>query len=277
MGARTALETNDEQGRRRWARPLVAGALVVAGVGALGGGALAAAVAPSPFPGPTNCGALHQRFGGDSPWTEIRFSTLPDEGGSKTAKAKGVTVTVTRTGLATFDWRASGGIDLVWVNAGEPPVASSAAYRYDPPREATADRGLSGTNGQDPLDHVLFCFDEDAPPSTTATTAVTTPPTSEAPATTAAPPTTEAPATTPPTSAPPATTRPPTVRSLPEQENPVPQATPVPRQVTPTTAPAPARLPETGSSSGPLLGLGLLLVGLGVVSMAWTRKAPDAA
>ena len=104
-------------------------------------------------------GAPRPRFGGDAPWTEIRFSTLPTVGNTKTGSAGGATVTVTRTGPSTFNWQSSNSIDLVWVDAGDPPHASSAAYRYDPPTEATGDSGLSGTDGQDPLDHVLVCFD----------------------------------------------------------------------------------------------------------------------
>lgn len=254
-------------------RATVAGGLVVAGVGVLASGALAASVAPSPADGPTSCARLSERFDGGAAWTEIRFSALPAVGGSATAKAKGVQVTVTRTSETTLGWHATAPIDLAWVNAGKPPASHSAAYRYRP--AATADKGLTGTNGQDSLDHALFCFAAASP-------ATTEPPTT-APATTAAPPTTE-----------PATSEPPTVTVIPPDEPLVPPTVPeaitrwepqisrtpalsIPRQtsrsVTTTAAP---RLPETGSSSGPLVVAGFGLVGLGIVALGATRR-PKAA
>ena len=129
------------EGRRRAGRwqLLVAGGLV--GLGVVGGAS--GAMAATPFPGPTGCAALSQRFGGGAAWTEIRFSSLPDTGGSRTASAHGVTVTITRTGPTSISWQASDGIDVVWVNAGKPPNASSAAYVYQP--EATADSGLTAS------------------------------------------------------------------------------------------------------------------------------------
>ena len=201
------------EGRRRAGRwqLLVAGGLVGLGVVGVASGAMAA----TPFPGPTGCAALSQRFGGGAAWTEIRFSSLPDTGDSRSASARGVTVTITRTSPTSISWQASDGIDVVWVNAGRPPNASSAAYVYQP--EATADSGLTGIGAQDPLDHVLVCFDLEQP-------ATTAPPVTE-PATTAPPvtePPTTAPLTTEPLIAPPpsppptsAVTEPPTVLSVP--------------------------------------------------------------
>ena len=206
------------EGRRRAGRwqLLVAGGLVGLGVVGVASGAMAA----TPFPGPTGCAALSQRFGGGAAWTEIRFSSLPDTGDSRSASARGVTVTITRTSPTSISWQASDGIDVVWVNAGKPPNASSAAYVYQP--EATADSGLTGIGAQDPLDHVLVCFDPDQPATTAppvtepATTATTEPPPTEPPTT--APLTTEPligpPSPPPPTSA---ATEPPTVLSVPAQ------------------------------------------------------------
>ena len=206
------------EGRRRAGRwqLVVAGGLVGLGVVGVASGAMAA----TPFPGPTGCAALSQRFGGGAAWTEIRFSSLPDTGDSRSASARGVTVTITRTSPTSISWQASDGIDVVWVNAGRPPNSSSAAYVYQP--EATSDAGLSGIGAQDPLDHVLVCFDPEQP-------ATTAPPVTE-PTTRAAdrpqPPPTEppttAPLTTQPLIGPPpspaadrATTEPPTVLSVP--------------------------------------------------------------
>lgn len=266
-------ETSEQPAPRRTAtrraavRATVAGGLVVAGVGALASGALAAAVAPSPADGPTSCARLSERFNGGAAWTEIRFSTLPAVGESATGKAKGVLVTITRTSDTTLGWHSSAPIDLAWVNAGKPPASHSAAYHYRP--AATADKGLTGTNGQDSLDHALFCFGG------------------------ASPATTEPPATVPPTSEP-ATPEPPTVTVIPPDESLVPPTVPeaitrwepqisrtpapsTPRQtsrsVTTTVVP---RLPETGSSSGPLVVAGLGLLGLGIVALGATRRPKTA-
>ena len=257
------------EGRRRAGRwqLLVAGGLVGLGVVGLASGAMAA----TPFPGPTGCAALSQRFGGGAAWTEIRFSSLPDTGGSRTASAHGVTVTITRTGPTSISWQASDGIDVVWVNAGKPPNATSAAYDYQP--EATADSGLSGIGAQDPLDHVLVCFD---PEQSTTTAPPVTEPATTAPPTTA--PLTTQPLIGPPPSPPPtsATTEPPTVLSVPPQTPSTPRQAPPseapPRVVTPAPATA-VMLPKTGSVTAPLVGLGASLVGLGLVTLGFARRS----
>jgi hypothetical protein len=275
--------------RRRFPlRVAAAGFLAGAGVLVLASGALAANVAARPYNGPTNCAALHQHFGSGGPWTEIRFSDLPDAGGSKTGRARGVTVTIVRTSATSFDWQASDGIDLVWVNAGVPPNGSSAAYLYDPPAEATADSGLTGVAGRDPLDHVLFCFDTAEAPTTPPTTSATTAPATTTATTTAtsvattpppppptevtAPPTTQAPPVpTVPRNVPPATaatTTPATVRSVPQTSNPGPTPAPTP------TGETTLALPETGVDAATLFAVGASLLGAGLVILASVRRRP---
>jgi hypothetical protein len=211
---------------------------------------------------------LSQRFGGGAAWTEIRFSSLPDTGDSRTASARGVTVTITRTSPTSISWEATAGIDVVWVNAGKPPNASSAAYVYQP--EATSDAGLTGIGAQDPLDHVLVCFDDE---QETTTPAVTEEPTTA--------PLTTQPLIGPPPSPPPsppstsATTQPPTVLSVPPQTPSTPRqppAAPPPPVVTPAPAPA-VMLPKTGPVTAPLVGLGASLVGLGLVTLGFARRS----
>jgi LPXTG-motif cell wall-anchored protein len=278
--------------RRRFPlRVAVAGFLAGAGVLVLASGAYAARVAARPYNGPTNCAALHQRFGSGGPWTEIRFADLPDTGGSKTGRARGVTVTIVRTSPTTLDWQASDGIDLVWVNAGVPPNGSSAAYLYDPPGEATSDSGLSGVAGRDPLDHVLFCFDTDEAPTTSpttapATTTATTTATSVAPP--PPPPEVTTPSSTPPvptvprkvtpaTPAPPtttATTPPATVRSVPQTSHPNPAPSPAPVPTPTPTSESELQLPETGVDAATLFAVGASLLGAGLVVLASVRRRP---
>jgi LPXTG-motif cell wall-anchored protein len=271
-------------------RVAAAGFLAGAGVLVLASGAFAASVAARPYNGPTNCAALHQHFGSGGPWTEIRFSDLPDVGGTKTGRARGVTVTIVRTSPTSLDWQASDGIDLVWVNAGVPPNGSSAAYLYDPPAEATADSGLTGVAGRDPLEHVLFCFDTaeapTTPPTTVpATTTATTTATSVAPPPPPPPPTEvtlppspppvptvprKVPLSPPSTSATtaPATTPPATVRSVPQTSNPGPTPTPTP------TSESALRLPKTGVDAATLFAVGASLLGAGLVILASVRRRP---
>ncbi len=155
-------------------------------------------------------------------------------------------------------------------------TASSAAYVYQP--EATSDAGLTGIGAQDPLDHVLVCFDPEqpattAPPVTEPTAAAT----DRAAAATdraahhgaADHPAADRPAAAAPP--PPPTTEPPTVLSVPAQTPTTPgQATPrqappqeaPPRVVTPAPATA-VMLPKTGSVTAPLVGVGRVAGGPG--------------
>ncbi len=271
MSSPTSPADEDRPTRRRHGlRVGLAVATVVSGVltAAMASGA---SVGPVPFPGPTGCTQLAQRFGG-GPYTEIRFSTLPAVGATKTATRAGVTVTVTRLTPSTMAWQASDGVDLVFVNAGSAPSASSAVYRYEP--EATSDTGLGGINPSDVLDHVVVCFDHDEPVTTVPTTTTTS--TTTVPPVTTTPPLQTTPTTSPPPTVP-ATTRPPIVRCANPPTCQI-ERVPPPWRTPPTTTPATTvvvpRLPETGTDSTPLAlaGAAFTILGLATVALGRPRR-----
>lgn len=255
-GAPSAVRFAARSGRRAWlaaAAGLVAGAFMVAS-------ALPAAAQDGPEdgsedavtssvqivpeapeaggdgagPGPTSCTQLAVKYGDGTPWHEIRFSTVPEVGASKTAGSAGVTATITRLSPGTMSFVATAGIRLVFVNAGRYPRESNAVFRYDPPTRGAS--GLSGTVPSDIIDHVLLCFG--SIPATTIP--ATTVPGAASPATTST-----------------ATTQPAVVR-----------AHVVAR---PVLQPQLPQLPETGAgTSAPTLA-GLVLIAMGTVAMALAR------
>ena len=174
-GGGTGLQRSEELGR--WADraragdepagwQLRGGGRARGAPGVVGVASASRAMAATPFPGPTGCAALEpalrRRRGLDRDPVLVAARR-----GRHAARrtARGVTVTITRTGPTSIAWQASDGIDVVWVNAGKPPNASSAAYVYQP--EATRRLGSAvGIGAQDPLDHVLVCFDPEQPATT---------------------------------------------------------------------------------------------------------------
>jgi hypothetical protein len=102
-------------------------------------------------------------------------------------------------GGQVFDWTSNIGVDAVIAKGGP----NSNVYTYSP--ESTGDTGLHApTNASGKfagLSHISFCYDVEAPTTTTPST--TTPPTTTPPSTSSSTTTTETPSTsTPPTSTP---------------------------------------------------------------------------
>jgi LPXTG-motif cell wall-anchored protein len=152
-----------------------------------------------------------------------------------------LTVTLVVTG-ATFNWTSNIGVDVVIVKGGP----NSNVYTYDP--ESTGDTGLHAPinpNTGEPfgLSHISFCYDVEQP--TTSTTSTSTTSTSTTSTST-------------------------TSTTVPDTTSTTMGATTSSAGVSPTTVPPPGELPRTGSTTGPMLGLGaaLLAGGAGLVGFA---------
>jgi hypothetical protein len=158
---------------------MAAGALLI--VGGLPGTAGATHVTPTQVPGNATCPAGT---------TELKVE--PVESGTFTDGTLTVTLVVTGN---TFSFTSNIGVDVVIVKGG--PNAN--VYTYDPPGpESTGDTGLSApinpkTGVPFGLSHISFCYDVEAPTTTTTTAPTTT-------TSTTAPPTTTTSTTAPPTS-----------------------------------------------------------------------------
>ena len=147
-----------------------------------------------------------------------------------------LTVTLVVTG-ATFSFTSNIGVDVVIVKGGP----NSNVYDYRP-GESTGDTGLhapANASGQPAgLSHVSFCYDVEQP--TTSTTSTSTTSTST------------------------------TSTTVADTTSTTMGATTSSAGVSPTTVPPPSELPRTGSTTGPMLGLGaaLLAGGAGLVGFA---------
>jgi hypothetical protein len=163
---------------------MAAGALLI--VGGLPGTAGATHVTPTQVSGNATCPAGT---------TELKVE--PVESGTFTQGALTVTLVVTGN---TFSFTSNIGVDVVIVKGGP----NSNVYDYRP-GESTGDTGLhapANASGQFAgLSHVSFCYDVEAPTTTTTTAPTTTTSTTAPPTSTTTPSTTTPSTSTPPTSA----------------------------------------------------------------------------
>jgi LPXTG-motif cell wall-anchored protein len=210
---------------------MAAGALLI--VGGLPGTAGATHVDPTEEPGNAKCPAGT---------TELKVE--PVESGTFSDGTLTVTLVVTGD---TFSWTSNIGVDVVIVKGGN----VSNVYTYDP--ESTGDTGLHAPinpNTGEPfgLSHVSFCYDVEQPTTSTTSTSTTSTSTTSTSTTSTSTTSTTVPDTT-------STTMGATTSSA---------------GVSPTTVPPPGELPRTGSTTGPMLGLGaaLLAGGAGLVGFA---------
>jgi hypothetical protein len=222
---------------------MVAGAVIL--VSALAGRAEADHVEPDLVDGNPTCGDVTPA---GEEW--ISFKLEGPQSGTFTDGTLEVTVEITGTDDGqVFDWTSNIGVDAVIVKGG--PNAN--VYFYDP--EDTSDTGLHAPLNETNnmffgLSHIDFCYDVEDEETTTTTEEETTTTTEEETTTT-----TEEETTT--------TTEEETTTTAPEEET----TTTAPEEETTTTTAAPMEeLPRTGSSSGPMVGLGagLLAIGAGL-------------
>jgi len=170
-------------------------------------------------------------------WTE--FKVEPVEDGTFSDGTLTVTIDVTDTDDGpVFDWTSNIGVDAVFVKGGP----GGLLYLYDPPAESTGDTGLHApVNPQNDkffgLSHLSFCYDKDQATTTTSTTTTSTSTTS-----TSTTSTTMGESTT----------------------------TTAMGAVTSTTPSG--ELPVTGSTAGPMLGLGAALLVGGAALVGYARR-----
>jgi LPXTG-motif cell wall-anchored protein len=166
-------------------------------------------------------------------WIELKVEPVVD--GTFTDGTLEVTIVVRDTPDGpVFDWTSNIGVDAVFVKGG--PIGGTL-YLYDPPAESTGDTGLhSPVNPQNGkfsgLSHLSFCYDKDQATTTSSTTSTSTSTTS----------TTIGESTT--TTAMGAVT---------------------------TTTPS-GELPRTGSTAGPMLGIGAALLVGGAALVGYARR-----
>jgi LPXTG-motif cell wall-anchored protein len=234
----------DQPSRRRHAlvglASMVAGLviLVAAPTGNVGAAPQQATPSTSVVPGNPTCGALAPA---GTSWTE--FKVEPVEDGTFSDGTLTVTLVVSDTADGpVFDWTSNIGVDAVFVKGGP----NGTLYLYDPPAESTGDTGLHAPVNPNNdkffgLSHVSFCYDKDQ--ATTTTTGSTTSTTGSTTTTTMGGSTTST--------------------TLGESTT-----TTAIGAVT-TTTPS-GELPRTGSTAGPMLGIGaaLLVGGAGLVGYA---------
>ena len=215
----------------------MAGAVIL--VSALAGRAEADHVEPEFVEGNQTCGSLAPE---GVTWIELKVEPVMDGTDSDGVLTVTIDVRDTEDG-PVFDWTSNIGVDAVFVKGGP----DGNLYQYDPPTESTEDTGLHApVNPANDmffgLSHVSFCYDVEDEETTTTTEKDTTTTTEEETTTT-----TEKGATT----------------TAPEEE-------------TTTTAAPMEELPRTGSSSGPMVGLGagLLAIGAGLVGATRLLRRP---
>jgi hypothetical protein len=172
-------------------------ALIVAGVVGVGVGwavssdpsGAQAATTSTVIPGNPTCAAG---------LTELKVEPVADGTFSDGTLTVTVDVRDTPDGQV-FDWTSNIGVDQVIAKGGPAGIV----YTYDP--EATGDTGLHAPENRSGnfagLSHISFCYDVEAPTTTSTTTTTTAPTTTTtAPTTSTTTPTTAPPTTTPPTS-----------------------------------------------------------------------------
>jgi LPXTG-motif cell wall-anchored protein len=177
-------------------------------------------------------------------WTELKVEPVVD--GTFTDGVLTLTIDVRDTADGpVFDWTSDIGVDAVFVKGG--PVGGTL-YLYDPPAESMGDTGLhtpvNSMNGKfSGLSHISFCYDtEQGRTSTTAEETTST--TAEETTSTTVEETTS--------------------RTVGESTTTV-------GAVTPTTTPG-GGLPRTGSTVGPMLGIGAALLLGGGLLVAYARR-----
>ncbi|MGH9230629.1 MAG: LPXTG cell wall anchor domain-containing protein [Acidimicrobiales bacterium] len=233
---------------------MVAGAVILVAA-PLGNAGATAQQQPTPstsvVDGNPTCGDL---VPAGTSWIELKVE--PVEDGTFTEGMLTVTVDVSDTPDGpVVDWTSNIGVDAVFVKGGP----NGTLYLYDPPAESTGDTGLHApvnpNNGKFfGLSHLSFCYDEDR--ATTTTTEEETTTTTEKETTT----TTEKETTT-------TTGGPTTTTTMGESTT-----TTAMGDVTTTTVAPSDGLPRTGSTAGPMLGLGAALLAGGAALVGYARR-----
>jgi LPXTG-motif cell wall-anchored protein len=235
---------------------MVAGAVILVAA-PLGNAGATAQQQPTPstsvVDGNPTCGDLAPE---GSSWIEVKVD--PVEDGTFGDGTLEVTIEVTETDDGdplVFNWTSNIGVDAVFVKGGD----NGLLYVYDPPAESTGDTGLHApvnpNNGKFfGLSHLSFCYDEDR--ATTTSTEEETTTTTEEETTT----TTEKETTT--------TTGESTTTSTEEETT----TTTAMGDVTTTTVAPSDGLPRTGSTAGPMLGIGAALLAGGGALVGYARR-----
>jgi LPXTG-motif cell wall-anchored protein len=228
----------DQPSRRRHAliglASMVAGLviLVAAPTGNVGAAAQQATPSTSVVDGNPTCGALAPA---GASWTEFKVEPVADGTFSDGTLTVTIDVTDTEDG-PVFDWTSNIGVDAVFVKGGP----GGLLYLYDPPAESTGDTGLHApVNPQNDkffgLSHLSFCYDKDQATTTTSTTTTSTTSTST------------------------------TSTTMGESTT-----TTAMGAVTSTTPSG--ELPVTGSTAGPMLGIGAALLVGGAALVGYARR-----
>jgi LPXTG-motif cell wall-anchored protein len=228
----------DQPSRRRHAliglASMVAGLviLVAAPTGNVGATAQQATPSTSVVEGNPTCGDLAPA---GASWTEFKVEPVADGTFSDGTLTVTIDVTDTEDG-PVFDWTSNIGVDAVFVKGGP----GGLLYLYDPPAESTGDTGLHApVNPQNDkffgLSHLSFCYDKDQATTTTSTTTTSTTSTST------------------------------TSTTMGESTT-----TTAMGAVTSTTPSG--ELPVTGSTAGPMLGLGAALLVGGAALVGYARR-----
>jgi LPXTG-motif cell wall-anchored protein len=232
---------------------MVAGAviLVAAPLGNAGATAQQATPSTSEVGNNATCGQLAPE---GANWTELKVD--PVEDGTFTDGT--LTVTIEVTGFTdddepqVFDWTSNIGVDAVFVKGGP----GGLLYVYDP--ESTGDTGLHApvnpNNGKFfGLSHVSFCYDKDQATTTTSTTSTSTSSTTSTSTSTSTTSTTMGGSTT---------------STTPGEST----TTTAMGDVTTTTVAPSDELPRTGSTAGPMLGIGAALLAGGGALVGYARR-----
>jgi LPXTG-motif cell wall-anchored protein len=228
----------DQPSRRRHAliglASMVAGLviLVAAPTGNVGATAQQATPSTSVVEGNPTCGDLAPA---GASWTEFKVEPVADGTFSDGTLTVTIDVTDTEDG-PVFDWTSNIGVDAVFVKGGP----GGLLYLYDPPAESTGDTGLHApVNPQNDkffgLSHLSFCYDKDQATTTTSTTTTSTTSTST------------------------------TSTTMGESTT-----TTAMGAVTSTTPSG--ELPVTGSTAGPMLGIGAALLVGGAALVGYARR-----
>jgi LPXTG-motif cell wall-anchored protein len=182
-------------------------------------------------------------------WTELKVDPVKD--GTFTDGTLEVTIEVTETDDGdplVFNWTSNIGVDAVFVKGGP----GGLLYVYDP--ESTGDTGLHAPVNPNNdkffgLSHVSFCYDKDQATTTTSTTSTST-------------------SSTTSTSTTSTTMGGSTTSTTPGEST----TTTAMGDVTTTTVAPSDELPRTGSTAGPMLGIGAALLAGGAALVGYARR-----
>jgi LPXTG-motif cell wall-anchored protein len=215
-----------------------------------------------PFEHPCPDEGYYFRWGHEPPRDQEAIPGTHDQDDAEIAAEGDFTVDIDNVrvedGRKTFDFVTSVPVRLVFVMGNPRSDPSGRAYDYEP----AVTEGSDLASGDQWVKNVVFCPAEETPPSTE-------PPSTEPPST--EPPSTEPPSTEPPSTEPPSTEPPSTEPTTPSTE---PPSTEAPTTAPPSTQPVAdqgEQLPQTGSTTMPLVAGAGALVAVGVAAVVGRR------